>query len=115
MSHSDICKHCLEGWGEHEAMKSYCPKYDDGGGLYFDKSQTFERLNIRDVMSELSQLQEERKNQADKYNDLRNLIQRFHQTLIARNYNNIGKWHNERQEYNYELISEVEAILTSKS
>lgn len=62
MSHSDICKNCLEGWGEHEAMKSYCPKYDDGGGLYFDKSQTFERLNIREVMDELSRLREERKN-----------------------------------------------------
>lgn len=70
---------------------------------------------VSEIVKEMERLREERKNQADKYNDLRNLIQRFHQTLIARNYNNIGKWHNERQEYNYELISEVEAILTSKS
>lgn len=55
MNHSDICKHCLEGWGEHEALKNYCPKYDDGGGLYYDKTQTFERLNIREVVAKVSE------------------------------------------------------------
>jgi len=46
-----------------------------------------------------------------KPDNLRRDLQHLMQVLIARNYNNIGKWHNEVQQYNYELIQEVEKIL----
>lgn len=44
-------------------------------------------------------------------NNIRRDLYNFFQTLIARNYNNIGKWNNQVQQYNFELIQEVEKIL----
>lgn len=48
----------------------------------------------------------------ERYNNLRNCILTHQQNIIARNYNNIGKWHNDVQEYNFKIIEEVTKILT---
>lgn len=47
----------------------------------------------------------------DSGHETRKALQNYHQVLIARNYNNIGKWSNERQDYNFQVIQEIEKIL----
>lgn len=72
-----------------------------------------ELKNITTAYREQKQTSTDQQAEAEKskYNDLYNSIYSHYQTLIARNYNNIGVWSNERQQYNFQLISEVEELL----
>lgn len=62
-------------------------------------------------MSSENELRDQLSKEREKYNDLLSSVQRHFQTLIARNYNNIGVWSNERQDYNFQLIKEIEDFL----
>ena len=95
----------VRGWGW------LSKKYPENEAIAIQRANGALMAQAPDLLAKVEEQGKEITELKESYKSLRLSVQRFHQTLIARNYNNIGVWHNERQQYNFELIDEVEKIL----